>query len=144
MKPAHFKDQLDDKRVVAAIAAAEARCSGEVRVFITRNHPTDVLGAAQSAFDRLGMRATAERNGVLIYVAPRIRQFAIIGDSGIHERCGQPFWDHVAAEMTAHLRAGRFTDAVVAGVEQAGKELARHFPHRPDDRNELPDTVVRD
>ena len=31
------------------------------------------------------MTATRDRNGVLIFVAPRAQKFAVIGDSGIHE-----------------------------------------------------------
>lgn len=144
MKPKHFKQALEDAPIVAAIREAELRSSGEIRVFITRHRPAEILSAARSAFTRLGMTATRERNGVLIYVAPAVRQFAIIGDEGIHARCGQEFWDHVAAEMTAHLRGARFTEAIVAGIRQAGEELARHFPRAADDRDELPDDVVRD
>ena len=48
--------------------------------------------------------------------------------------------------MAPHLRAGRFTDGVVAGVGAVGAELARLFPRRPGeaDANELNDAVSRD
>lgn len=144
MKPEHFKKSLDDGQIVAAIRRAESLCSGEIRVFITRHRPANPLTAARSAFQRLGMNATAERNGVLIFVAPKIRQFAVIGDQGVHDKCGQPFWEAVVAEMNGHFREERFTEAILAGVRRAGEELARHFPHQRSDKNELPDDVVRD
>lgn len=144
MKHGHFRKSLDDAQIVAAIHKAEKRCSGEIRVFVTRRQPADILGAAQTAFDKLGMSETAERNGVLLFIAPKIRKFAIVGDKGVHEKCGQSFWDAVVAEMSAHLRENRFTEALVAGIERAGEELGRHFPHQRSDRNELPDDVVRD
>ena len=61
-------------------------------MFISRHEPDDAIAAAQAQFAALGMDKTAERNGVLIYVAPRVRKFAIIGDAGVHTRCGDEFW----------------------------------------------------
>ena len=44
--------------------------------------------------------------------------------------------------MQQHFRAENFTDAVVEAITQAGSLLAEYFPRSPDDRNELPDTVL--
>ena len=90
----------------------------------------DPAKAAADQFEKLGMTATAERNGVLIYVAPRSQKFAIIGDSGIHQSCGQPFWQDVAAAMEADFRAGRFTDGIVKGLARTAEVLGTHFPRR--------------
>jgi uncharacterized membrane protein len=48
--------------------------------------------------------------------------------------------------MREEFKAGRFTEAIVAGIEKVASELERHFPRSPGDgdRNELPDTVSRD
>jgi uncharacterized membrane protein len=43
--------------------------------------------------------------------------------------------------MIGPLREGRALPAVTAGVAEVGRVLARHFPRRPDDRNELSDQV---
>ncbi|EJS90218.1 hypothetical protein AAUPMC_08377, partial [Pasteurella multocida subsp. multocida str. Anand1_cattle] len=43
---------------------------------------------ALQIFDELGMQATEAHNGVLIYVAFRAHQCAIIGDQGIHQYVG--------------------------------------------------------
>jgi uncharacterized membrane protein len=90
------------------------------------------------------MQKTQDRNGVLIYVAPSARQFAIIGDSGIHEKCGDAFWESVSAAMAAELRAGNPTAAIVHAVQMVGALLAQHFPPRADDQDELPNQVERD
>ena len=87
------------------------------------------------------MTKTDGRNGVLIYIAPRARQFRILGDTAIHEKCGDEFWKEVASAMEASFRKGEFTEGVVAGVERVGEVLARHFPRHADDRNELPNTI---
>jgi uncharacterized membrane protein len=144
MKTNEFLNQLRDDEIVRAIVEAEERTSGEIRIFVTRHAVAEPLPAALRQFDRLGMSETAARNGVLLYFAPRSRRFAIVGDEAIHGRCGEEFWRSVSGEMETLLKEGHFTEAVVAGIRRAGEVLGRHFPRRPDDRNELPDRVGRD
>lgn len=145
MKPEAFLSAIDDARIVSAIQAAEARSRGEVRVHVAEGPVPDARRAAEADFARLGMAATAERNGVLILVAPESQSFAVVGDLGIDERCPPGFWDEVAASIARDFRESRFTDGIVAAVTRVGDELARHFPRREgrQDRNELPDGVSR-
>jgi|SRR5215471_2112222 len=133
--------QFDSERIVAAIAAAEKGTSGEIRVHITRRVPKDLEERSKRRFELLGMTRTAERNGVLLYIAPKARAFRILGDTAIHEKCGDDFWKDVASEMEAAFRRGELTEGVVRGVERAGAVLARHFPRGAKDRNELPDDI---
>jgi len=139
---AFIEQQLDSKRIEDAIAAAELKTSGELRVVIHREAVADPVAAAREEFARLEMFRTRERNAVLILVAPASRSFAIFGDEAVHAKCGQSFWDEVAAAMTGYFREGKFTDGLVHAIERAGTLLAKHFPRRPDDKNELPDNVV--
>jgi len=139
-----FLSQLDTARIEHAIANAERASSGEIRVVFHPGGVEDAAALARDTFARLGMTATRERNAVLILVAPDARQFAIFGDEGVHAKCGDEFWREVAAAMATHFRAGRHTDAIVEGVARAGEVLAREFPHRPDDRDELSNAVVID
>jgi uncharacterized membrane protein len=144
MKAEEFLEAIDDSRIVAAIARAEQRTSGEIRLCITDLNRQDALAAARSRFEKLGMHKTKERNAVLIYLVPRTRVFAIVGDSGVHSRCGPEFWNAIAAAMAADLKQGRLTDAIVQAIDRVADLLARHFPPRPDDRNELPNEVERE
>ena len=144
MKAREFEKQLDDDAVTTAIREAEAGTSGEIRVFITSGEPADVLASARRDFDRLGMNRTPLRNGVLLYFAPEIRRFAVVGDEGIHFRCGPGFWEAVARDMESLLKAGRLQEAVIAGIRSAGTELRRQFPKHDGDRNDLPDSIARD
>lgn len=144
MKLREFIDKLDDNKVMAAIAAAEQKSSGEIRVFVSNDKPADALAAAQAQFLKMRMASTRERNGVLLYFAPKVQQFAVVGDQGIHEKCGADFWQHIAADISSRLKAGAFTEAVAEAVKEIGDLLARHFPRSPDDRNELPNQIVRE
>ena len=120
----------------------ERQTSGEIRVFVSHRAVDDALHAAAHQFDKLQMQKTEQRNGVLIFVAPRSQTFSIVGDQAIHAKCGDSFWIEVAAEMTGLFKQQKFTDGIVHGIQTAGQLLARHFPRRRDDRNELPDSVV--
>lgn len=141
MNSRQFLKQIDHQAVAHAIADAERLTSGEIRVFVDAHRVPDALAAAQRQFQRLAMDRTALRNGVLLYLAPASQAFAIVGDAGIHERCGQDFWNSIAAAMTTHLKNSQFTLAITAAVAAAGKALAEHFPRQPGDLNELPDHV---
>jgi uncharacterized membrane protein len=144
MKAKTFLDQLQHKDIEAAIRHAEQKTTGEIRVFVSRHEPAEIIASAQKEFDHLGMHKTADKNGVLIYVAPAARKFAIIGDAGVHQRCGDSFWQAVAGEMTEHFKKTRFTEGIIHGLQKAGQLLAEHFPAKGDHPNQLPDDVAHD
>jgi len=139
----------DDLAAIArAVAAAEQQTSAEIRVHLERRLPRargapagDALARATEVFTQLRMHATAERNGVLIYLAVEDRKLAIAGDAGVHDRVGDEYWQRVRDAMIAHLGAGRPRDALLHAVTDVGDVLRRFFPRRPDDRNELGDEV---
>jgi uncharacterized membrane protein len=139
-----FLFRINQKRVARAIAHTETRTSGEIRVFVTHKKCPDALGAAREHFERLGMTKTKQRNGVLIFISPRARTFAIFGDRGVHEKCGDAFWAEVSDAMSAEMKSGHFTDALVHAVEKAGALLARHFPLEPGDSDELSNDIATD
>ena len=87
------------------------------------------------------MTRTRDRNGVLFFVVPARRKFVVLGDGGIHEKVGQEFWDRVVAVVSEKFKTGDFTEGLVRGIEEVGEQLATHFPHQPNDQNELSDEV---
>lgn len=142
MKTSAFISQLDEAKVLAEIAKAEAGTSGEIRVFVSSRHVDDPVARAGRRFEKLGMTNTRSRNGVLLYFAPVSRKFAIVGDRGIHEKCGPAFWNELIEDIRPLLQAGHFTEAVTRAVRRAGEQLGRHFPAEPGDRDELSNEVV--
>ena len=131
MTPKTFAKHLHHDSVVAAIRSAEHKTSGEIRVSISPKHIDNAVAAAQSEFLRLGMNRSPERNGVLIFVAPRSHKFAVIGDEAVHAKCGEQFWRQLADAMAGYFRKSEFTPGIIHGVQKAGELLAEHFPcHR--------------
>jgi uncharacterized membrane protein len=143
MRTREFLSKLEHDRIIRAIREAESKTSGEIRVLIQRGKlKNDPFVAAQRRFHRLGMHKTRERNAVLIFVAPRAHKFAVVGDEAIHEKCGDEFWQCVVQTMRTHFQNEKFNDAIVEGIKEVGTVLARHFPQRRPDTNELPDNVI--
>ena len=144
-KPAAFLSQAEQEQVKAAVAAAELLTSGEIRVYLEGRIPwfrRDPYLRARRVFQRLGMHATAERNGVLVYLATRSQRFAIVGDQALHVHVGDAFWKTTADGMTAHFAADRFGDGLAEAVTRVGEQLAQHFPYRSDDQNELSNDIA--
>jgi uncharacterized membrane protein len=136
---------FDEKeRIVEAIRQAEQQTSGEIRVY-TESHCrfVDPLDRAAEIFWGLKMDMTKDRNGVLVYVAMKDHQFAILADQGIHEKVGQAFWEKEVAVMRGHFKQQHPADAIVAVVNDIGLALKTHFPYNSTtDKNELPDDIV--
>lgn len=132
---------LDEQRLVAAIQAAELRCSGEIRVHLVRRCNTEPAEAAAAIFEQLGMRNTEKRNGILIYVAWKNHRFAVIGDAGIHEKVGADFWLKVHDAMKEKFQLEDLTGGIEAGIHMVAEQLVAFFPRSDHDKNELDDSI---
>jgi uncharacterized membrane protein len=141
----HLLDKDSQHKIVACIKEAESKTSGEIRVFMEPHcRYMDALHRAQEIFANLGMEKTYARNAILVYVALKDRQFALIGDIKIHEKAGgEAFWKQAAAKLTGHLRRNEITEGLCNCIHELGTELATHFPYDPAiKKNELPDEIV--
>src|SRR6266516_2368667 len=123
------------------ILMSEHRTSGEICVSVASLFWGSIEKAADKTFLRMGMTRTKDRNGVLFFVVPARRKFVVLGDRGIHEKVGQEFWDRVVAVVSERFREGDFTEGLVRGIEEVGEQLAAHFRHEADDKNELSDKI---
>lgn len=135
----------EQEQVVACIRNAEARTTGEVRVFVeTKCSYVNAIDRAAELFHVLGMTKTERRNATLIYLATDDRQFAIAGDRDIYEKAGGPvFWEQAAEQLKMHLKKGEVANGLSECVNALGDALAKHFPFDPAvTKNELPDEIV--
>jgi len=51
-------------------------------------------------------------------------------------------WQSVVEKMRAHFKSERFSDAIVDAIQDISSVLVEHFPRKPGDANELPDSVA--
>ncbi|KQT42896.1 hypothetical protein ASG43_15150 [Aureimonas sp. Leaf454] len=97
---------------------------------------------ARAQFLSHNVHATEARTGILLFVSEAEHHAEVIADSGIAAKVPQEAWDAVVDRLTEAAGADRLADGFVLAAEDAGRLLARHFPGRPGDRNELPDRIV--
>jgi uncharacterized membrane protein len=132
----------EERNIVSAIKEAEKNTSGEIRVHIENICPEeDPVARAIFIFDAIGMFDTAERNGVLIYVALKSRKFAVIGDVGINSVAKPGFWDGVKRTLSEFFEKEEIAEGIKYAVIETGKILKDSFPHKEDDKNEQPDEI---
>lgn len=139
--PALFLSKAEKERIVRAIREAEMKTSGEIRVHLERKAREPFFEHAREVFEKIGMARTRERNGVLIFINLASRQFAVLGDEGIHARVPENFWESIVMEMQADFQDDRFADGIVKAALAAGEKLREYFPYERADVNELPDEI---
>jgi uncharacterized membrane protein len=128
------------KELESSIREAELKTAGEIRIHLEADCE-DPIERAKIVFQYLKMDRTEARNGILFYLAIESHAFAVLGDEGIHEKVGQEFWDTIRDAMTAEFKQGNFVAGLKHGVAACGEQLGRHFPRKPEDKNELPDAI---
>lgn len=111
--------------------------------------PARLFDAAASLRARLvfaenGLHRTRDGSGVLVLVSELEHRVVILGDRGIDRVLGTQSWDAYVQTVTAAIRAGRAAEGLVEVVRSIGTRLAEHVPRRPDDVDELPNTIVDD
>jgi uncharacterized membrane protein len=141
MKVKHFLSALEHDRVHRAIRSAEEGASGDIVVFISHCHVEDPLAAANHQFRKLRLEPATDKNSLLIFLAPKSQKFAVVGGAALHEKVGQAWWDELIALLTRHFKESRYTDGLVATIEQAGRALKTHFPASASDRTGRRDIV---
>ncbi len=142
-KVEQFLTAKEEKNIIDAIRTAEELTSGELRVHIESNSTGNIDARTIDVFETLQMHQTAERNGVLIYIAVIDKAFAIYGDDGINRKVDLNFWNSTKDIMQNHFKAGQFAEGLIQGILKAGQELSRFFPRLDSDVNELSNTISK-
>lgn len=136
-----FFSKEEKQQIVEAIKTAENLTSGEIRVHIESNCKGDVLDRTAFLFSKMGMHKTELRNGVLIYLAVKDRQFSIIGDGGINAKVPDDFWNEITEQTIAKFKEGQFCEGLCLAIKLSGEKLVEYFPVADDDVNELSDDI---
>jgi len=144
MSVENFFSAEEKQQILDAIAQAELNTSGEIRLHMESKCSIDVLDRAAYLFGKLDMHQTAQRNGVLFYLAVQDRKFAILGDAGINKVVPANFWDEIKEVMLGYFKEGKFTDGLSTGILMAGEQLKANFPFQSSDLNELSNEISFD
>ena len=137
------------RRIEQAIRESEKAHDGELRFAVEAG--LDLLPLlrgitprqrARQVFGQLGVWDTERNSGVLLYLQLVDRNIEIVADRGISARVEQATWDAICRRMQEAFRAGQFERGVLTGIDEITMLLARHFPPRGPNPDELPDRPV--
>ena len=138
-----FLTSEEEQEIVAAIRVSEKNTSGEIRVHIEKTTSIDAYQRAMEVFHLLKMDATELKNGVLIYLAVKDKNFVICGDKGINDAVPNDFWDCTRDVMALQFKEGNYKQGLINGVLRAGEQLQKYFPYLDDDADELPNEISK-
>lgn len=136
---------LTDQQIaslVEAIRSAENHSTGEIRVHIDSTTAQNNAETAYQVFSELCKDQTKEKNAVLFHVNFEEKYLTIIGDTGIHAKVRQSFWDHLHDFITSEFAKGNYFKALKSAILETGLELKKHFPVTGENRNELPNEIT--
>jgi putative membrane protein len=86
--------------------------------------------------------ATRDRTGILLFVSLREHRIEVLGDTGINEQVEPDDWAEIVARIRRGIRNDNLTEGLVEAIGMCGRLLERRGVNiRPDDTNELSDTV---
>ncbi len=138
-----FLTKAEEIEVVEAIRMAEKNTSGEIRIHLEKRTDIAPIERAMAVFHELKMDETQLRNGVIIYVAVKSKQFAIYGDKGINDKVSKDFWNITKDIMVGHFKKSANKLALVEGINSTGEQLKKHFPFDDNDIDELSNEISK-
>jgi putative membrane protein len=97
---------------------------------------------ARKQFLARNVHVTDRRTGVLVFVSLEERYAEIVADSGISDRIAQQVWNDIVTDLIVAAKSKRLAEGYIAAIAAIGDLLAKHFPVRTADRNELDDHLI--
>jgi putative membrane protein len=101
-----------------------------------------VRRAAFQQFLAKGLHQTRDRTGVLIFAAVDERRAEVIADEGVYSQVSNDIWTEALEALARGLKADDPEAGFIEAVRICGEVLAKHFPPKGDNPNELPDQII--
>jgi len=135
------------RQIEGAIKASERQHDGELRFAVEAGLPFGFLRSparkrAEALFAQLRVWDTEHNSGVLIYVQLVDRRIEIVADRGIAARVAQSEWAAICRAMESSFKKNHYLEGALLAISAITAILARHFPPRGRNPNELPDKPV--
>jgi uncharacterized membrane protein len=134
-------------RISKKIKEKEKITSGEIVVSVKEKitfsfKKKSIKELAEIEYDRIGINKTRDNTGILLYFLLERREFHLLADSAINEKVSDDLWDSVKGRMETFFKNGEFCKGIISAVDEVGDILAKHFPIKPDDTNEISNKVI--
>ncbi len=171
-RPSVLLDPADRLRIEGAVLEAERNTAGEIVVAVVGScaeyesagwrlgaavallgflgawifAPEIGLGillGAQAVGLVLGHARTAQRTGILIFVALFEHRVILLGDEGVDQVLDpDESWEEVVDLLLDGVREQRATEGILAAVRRCGEILQMHLPAPPRNLDQLPTALI--
>jgi len=101
----------------------------------------EVYDRALRAFYENELYRTRDRTGILIFVSLLERRVQVLADTGINARVPPGTWDEVVRIILEGIRLRDLSQGLCNAITRCGEILAREFPRKSDDTDELGDQL---
>ena len=102
----------------------------------------EVKSRAIRAFHEHHLDATRDGTGILFMISLLEHKVYVLADHGIYAKISQTALDGYAFAVAAGVAEKRAASALCESIRTIGADLAQYFPAKPDDRNELKNSVI--
>lgn len=85
---------------------------------------------------------TIDATGILIFVSVMERRAVVLGDKSISDKLSSEDWQHVIDRLTQGVKSKNLAQGFVDAIGLSGELLEKHFPIKPDDKNELRNQLI--
>lgn len=101
-----------------------------------------VHSLALASFTQHGLHYTRGHTGILVLVSLLEHRVEVLADRGINAKVEPSTWQEVSKILVDGLKSNQPCEAFCKAIARCGEILAAHFPRQPDDKDELPDSLV--
>lgn len=145
-----FINEEEKNSIKTAVKLAESRTSGEIKVLVVGScaKPWPFMSARKAVYQRalkefsaMGIGKTADHTGILIMLSLKERRVQVLADKSINDKVTQDTWDKAVEIIVSAIKQNNQAQGIIQAVELAGGVLAKHFPRKQNDTNELTDEI---
>ena len=148
-----FLSETARNEISACIAEVEKRTSAEIKVLVVaasswfpRLAKNDQEAAIQKRaikeYQLLGIGNTRDDTGVLIMISLEERKVRVLAGEAINQSVPPTTWATAANSITQSFKSALHSKGICTAVNDIGMHLTEHFPVRPDDTNEISNSVI--
>jgi putative membrane protein len=98
--------------------------------------------AARKHFLALQVHNTKKRAAVMLFVSEAERYVEIMADVDVAKKIPDNEWEGIVHHFIARVKAGETARGYLEAIGRSGVLLTPHFPHDPEETDELPNHLI--
>ncbi len=98
---------------------------------------------ANKQFSSLGLHKTDTKQAIMFFVSLDEKYVEIITDSMIKEKITDSYWQDIVDEFVKDVKNDNLKSGYIKAIKACNEVLIKNFPIQENDKNELPNDVIK-